>query len=388
MKFASSFSALLVVLPLISTVSGVAVPRAQKGGQQNAQAAAAAAKAAQAKGGKAASTTAAAATAAATTAAAAANTAAATGNTGDLQTSTTVDPSVIQTTDNGQNPPVAGQSAAATSQNNFVNFCAIGLPNVPITNGLQITTGSCNPTPIGNIPSVDNMPSSKFQSPANLDTIASDTTFNVTLQTKGIQLGTFTNAAKTYFANPQTLNSQGQIVGHTHIVIESIPSLTTTAVTNPQDFVFFKGVDDGQDAQGNVAVTVAGGLPAGAYRMCTIVSSSTHQPAIVPVAQHGSLDDCVYFTSSAGGAAAGGAAAAAGTAAAGTAAGGAAATAAQAASAATAATAAKGAKATTAAQGATAQPATAQPATAQAAKGAQSAKGAQAAKGGKKGRRL
>jgi hypothetical protein len=30
--------------------------------------------------------------------------------------------------------------------------------------------------------------------------------------------------------------------------------------------------------------------------MCTIVSSQTHQPAIVPVAQHGSLDDCVYVS--------------------------------------------------------------------------------------------
>ncbi|KAJ6454692.1 hypothetical protein C8R45DRAFT_846390, partial [Mycena sanguinolenta] len=214
----------------------------------------------------------------------------------DLQTSTTIDPSVIQTTDDGQNPPVAGQSPAATSQNNFANFCAIGLPNVPITNGLQITTGSCNPIPIGNIPSVGNMPSSKFRTPANLDTIASDTTFTVTLKTQGIELGTFTNAAKTYFANPQTLNAQGQIIGHTHIVIEAIDSLTTTTVSNPKDFVFFKGVDDAQDGQGNVAVAVAGGLPAGAYRMCTIVSSSTHQPAIVPVAQHGSLDDCVYVS--------------------------------------------------------------------------------------------
>ncbi|KAF7360727.1 hypothetical protein MVEN_00804600 [Mycena venus] len=36
----------------------------------------------------------------------------------------------------------------------------------------------------------------------------------------------------------------------------------------------------------------------GVYHMCTIVSSATHQPAIVPVAQHGSqhgsLDDCIY----------------------------------------------------------------------------------------------
>ncbi|KAJ7239006.1 hypothetical protein B0H12DRAFT_83645 [Mycena haematopus] len=70
MKFATSFSALLVLLPLISTVSGLAVPegvraRAQKGGQQGQQGAAAAkaaqaaaaskaaaAKAAAAKGGK------------------------------------------------------------------------------------------------------------------------------------------------------------------------------------------------------------------------------------------------------------------------------------------------------------------------------------------------
>ncbi|KAJ6492232.1 hypothetical protein C8R45DRAFT_1137365 [Mycena sanguinolenta] len=223
-----------------------------------------------------------------------------------LQSSTTVDPSVIQNTDNGQNPPVTGQSPAATSPNNFANFCATGLPKVPITNGLQITTGSCNPTPIGNIPSINNMPSSKFQSPKNLDTILSRETFNVTLKAQGIELGTFTNAAKTYFANPQTLDSKGQIIGHTHIVMEAIPSLTSTAVTNRQDFVFFKGVDDRQDAQGNVQVEVTGGVQSGFYRMCTIVSSATHQPAIVPVAQHGSLDDCVYFTADPGFAAAAG----------------------------------------------------------------------------------
>ena len=70
---------------------------------------------------------------------------------------------------------------------------------------------------------------------------------------------------------------------------------------------------------------MTGGIPAGAYRLCSINSSSNHQPVIVPVAQHGSLDDCVYvripfhddryqhtnspqFTATAGGAAAGGAA--------------------------------------------------------------------------------
>jgi hypothetical protein len=132
------------------------------------------------------------------------------------------------------------------------------------------------------------------ESPKNLDTIASGETFNIVLQTKGIQLGTFTNAQKTYFANPQKLNAQGQIIGHTHIVMETIDSLTTTKVTDPTKFFFFKGVNDAQDAQGNVQVPVAGGVKPGVYRMCTIVSSATHQPAIVPIAQHGSLDDCIY----------------------------------------------------------------------------------------------
>jgi hypothetical protein len=135
------------------------------------------------------------------------------------------------------------------------------------------------------------------ESPKNLDTIASDVTFNIVLKTKNIQLGTFTNAQKTYFANPQKLNAQGQIIGHTHVVMETIDSLTTTKLSDPTKFFFFKGVNDAQDAQGNVNVPVAGGVKPGVYRMCTIVSSATHQPAIVPIAQHGSLDDCIYVRS-------------------------------------------------------------------------------------------
>jgi hypothetical protein len=135
------------------------------------------------------------------------------------------------------------------------------------------------------------------ESPKNLDTIASGETFNIVLQTKGIQLGTFTNAQKTYFANPQKLNAQGQIIGHTHIVMETIDALDSTTVTDPTKFFFFKGVNDAQDAQGNVQVPVTGGVKPGVYRMCTIVSSATHQPAIVAIAQHGSLDDCIYVRS-------------------------------------------------------------------------------------------
>ncbi|KAJ7293850.1 hypothetical protein C8J57DRAFT_1112471 [Mycena rebaudengoi] len=239
------------------------------------------------------------------------NGAAAGGNV-DAQDSTTIDPKVLQTTDDGQNPPVDGQSAALVSKNNFANFCLLGLPNVPITNGLQVTTGSCNPIPIGNIPAQAKMPSGKFQSPKNGDTVAADTAFTVTMAVKNIQLGTFTNAQKTYFANPQTLNNQGVIIGHTHFVIESIPSLDSTAITDPTKFVFFKGINGAANAQGQVSAEVpAPGLPAGTYRLGSIVTASTHQPAIVPVAQHGLLDDVVYFTATAGGAAAAAPAAAA-----------------------------------------------------------------------------
>jgi hypothetical protein len=425
MKFTSTFSALLVVLPLIANVSALSLPeeglvarqrggfggfggnKGQAAGQgaaaqaaaSKAAAAAAASKAAAAKGatGKGAAATTTAAAAAATTTAAAAGTgnnaasgtgAAATG--GDPQSSTTINPAVIQTTDDGQNPPVAGQSAADTSLNNFANDCLPNLAKFPLTNGLQITTGSCNPIPIGQIPSTAAIPSCKFQSPTNGDTIAANTAFTVTLANKNIQLGTFTNAQKTYFANPQKLNAQGQIIGHTHIVIESIDSLATTKVSDPTKFQFFKGVDTAADAQGNVQVAVAAGLPAGFYRMGTIMSSATHQPVIVAIAQHGIVDDMIYITVSANGAAAnnaGGAAAAGNATAATGAAAGTAATGNGAAAAGTAATGKGAAAAGTAATGkgaaaaGTAKGAAATTVAAAAANTGKAATGATAAKG-------
>lgn len=58
-----------------------------------------------------------------------------------------LDPSLVQPNAglDGQNPPVAGQVASLTSTNNFINFC-LTQKGVPITNGLQTKTGSCNPT--------------------------------------------------------------------------------------------------------------------------------------------------------------------------------------------------------------------------------------------------
>ncbi|KAJ7748501.1 hypothetical protein DFH07DRAFT_563350 [Mycena maculata] len=237
-------------------------------------------------------------TVAAAAASASAVSLAATNSTGsdDLQTSLNLDPDVVCSgfTNDGQNPPVAGQTASSTSTNNYINFCALTLPDTPLTNGAQVTTGSCNPTPIGLIPAVNKMPSCKFSFPKNNSTIPANQAFTATLNVNNLVTGVFTNAALTYFAAPQTLDSTGLIIGHSHMVIESLTSVTQDTPNDPQKFAFFKGVDTAA-VDGVLSVAVTAGLPAGAYRICSINSSTNHQPVIVPVAQHGSLDDCSYF---------------------------------------------------------------------------------------------
>jgi hypothetical protein len=231
-------------------------------------------------------------------------TAAATGNNGNAQTSTTLDPGVIASgfANNGQDVPTAGQVASLTSTNNFINFC-LTVPNLPITNGKQITTGSCNPAPIGTIPSVDNMPSSKFTFPTNFGTIKANTNFTISMAIQNLQTGFFVNAQENYFSAPQQLNSAGQIQGHSHVVIEQLSSLAQTTPTDPKKFAFFKGLNAAASG-GKLTADVTGGLAAGFYKLSSINSAANHQPVIVPVAQHGSLDDAIYFTVTADGAAA------------------------------------------------------------------------------------
>ncbi|KAK1220026.1 hypothetical protein PQX77_017233 [Marasmius sp. AFHP31] len=215
---------------------------------------------------------------------------------GDPQTSLTLDPRVIAQgfAQDGQAQPTDGQVASLTSTNNFINFCAKTINNTPITNGQQIETGSCNPAPIGLIPSIDRMPSSKFTNPANGATIPANQQFTVNMAVKNLNTGNFVNAQENYFAAPQQLDGQGMIIGHTHLVIEQLTDLGQVQPTDPKKFAYFKGINTKANGQGVVSADVTDGLPAGAYRMCSINASSNHQPVIVPVAQHGSLDDCVY----------------------------------------------------------------------------------------------
>lgn len=148
---------------------------------------------------------------------------------------------------------------------------------------------------MGVIAATTNMPSSKFQFPKNFDTIKANTPFTIQMAISHLQAGNFVNAQSNYYSAPQQVNSAGDIIGHSHVVIELLDALDQTTVTDPTVFAFFKGIN-GVAVNGIITADVTNGLPAGAYRLSSINAAANHQPVLVAVAQHGSLDDMVYFT--------------------------------------------------------------------------------------------
>lgn len=150
---------------------------------------------------------------------------------------------------------------------------------------------------MGDMPSKENMVSSIIINPAPGANIDADTTFAVQFQTSNLVAGTFTNPDDTYYAAPQQLSSNGQIIGHSHVTIQSLGnSLTPDSPPDPTTFAFFLGIDNAGNGDGLLSATVNGGLPAGNYRVCTLTSASNHQPVLMPVAQRGAQDDCTKFT--------------------------------------------------------------------------------------------
>jgi hypothetical protein len=112
---------------------------------------------------------------------------------------------------------------------------------------------------------------------------------------QNIQTGNFVNADSNYYAAPQHLNAQGQIIGHSHVVIEQLSAIDQTTLPDPNKFAFFKGVND-PAVNGVLSADVSNGLPAGVYKLSSINAAANHQPVLVAIAQHGSLDDAVYVS--------------------------------------------------------------------------------------------
>lgn len=204
-----------------------------------------------------------------------------------------LDPAVIAQNfaNDGQAEPSAGQVASLTSSNNFINFCKT--VNKPLTNGNQVVEGSCNPAPMGVIAARNRMPTCKFEFPANGATVPANQAFTIRMNIQNLETGFFVNAQQNYFSAPQQVNAQGIIQGHSHVVIQKLESLDQTTPLDPERFEFFKGLN-APAAGGALTAEVANGLAPGVYKLSSINSASNHQPVLVAVAQHGSLDDAVY----------------------------------------------------------------------------------------------
>jgi len=212
-------------------------------------------------------------------------------------------PSLIQRASSltGQEPGSKGikpgQVAATTDRDNFINFCE----GKTLTDGQQLAGGSCNGIPMGSLPSAQNMISAVITNPRPGDRLAAGVGFNITVQTVHLRAGLFANPATNYYTAPQELDLAGDVYGHCHVTIQDIGSMTTTTPPDASKFAFFKGIDDAGNGNGLLTARVDGGLPPGVYRACTMMSATTHQPVVMPVAQRGAQDDCTRFEVMSGG---------------------------------------------------------------------------------------
>ncbi|GAA3684048.1 hypothetical protein GCM10022267_83610 [Lentzea roselyniae] len=129
-------------------------------------------------------------------------------------------------------------------------FCqASGLT---IADGTQIKQPNCVSLEIGEIPSVDNMVSAVIVNPKNAQTIRKGVPFTVEVKVANLATGFFTDPEFDYYQIQQTLDDNGTIQGHSHVVIQR---LNGSNVPDPRVFAFFKGLNDAA-VNGVLSVTV------------------------------------------------------------------------------------------------------------------------------------
>jgi len=211
------------------------------------------------------------------------------------QSSLTLDSSVIASglsKDGQDNITSPGQSGSATTTNNWINFCMT--VDKPLTNGTQIPGGSCNPVPQGVIPSQDNMPSAKFIFPPNFAAVTKNQTFTIQIAINHLETGWFTNSFESYFAAPVQVNADGDVIGHSHVVIQKLTGFGQTTPLDPKTFVFATVITTA--AVNGVLSVNAPALDVGFYRIATFHSAANHQPIAVPIPRHGAMGDMVYFS--------------------------------------------------------------------------------------------
>ena len=161
-----------------------------------------------------------------------------------------------------------------------------GVGERPWTNTIperRTLTNDSSTIVMGDIPAPNNMVSAIILSPAHGENLEPDQDFDIKLQVDNLAAGHFSNPQGTYFAAPQQLEN-GRILGHVHVTVQSLgDSLAAQRAPDPTTFAYFKGINDVGDGKGRLKATVTGGLPPGAYRVCTMVAATNHQPVLSPV---------------------------------------------------------------------------------------------------------
>ncbi|KAI9373263.1 hypothetical protein BJX61DRAFT_541888 [Aspergillus egyptiacus] len=176
-----------------------------------------------------------------------------------------------------------GYAPSATDAANFINYCS----QRPLTNGKANGDESCNGVVMGDIPSDKNMVSTIITLPFPGQTLPAQIPFLVKFHTANLVSG--------------SALQDGKVVGHVHVTIQSLSDgigsgdQASIAPPDPARFVFFKTVFDTGDKAGRFSVPVNEGLPAGFYRVCTMVAASNHQPVVMPIVDRGAQDDCQKF---------------------------------------------------------------------------------------------
>lgn len=99
--------------------------------------------------------------------------------------------------------------------------------------------------------------------------------FKLSARIATLAAGSLTNATSTYYSAPQDLDANGMVIGHTHFTVQDTgTTLIPKAPLNPTKFTIFKAVNDASDSMGLLSANVDDGLPAGNYRVCTLVSAA------------------------------------------------------------------------------------------------------------------
>ena len=137
-------------------------------------------------------------------------------------------------------------------------------------------------------------PTARFTFPTFGTTVKTNAPFTVSLAVANFATGNFASSSTKYLAAPQQVDDAGMIKGYSAIVIEKMISMTDIDPPSPSIFTFFKGLNTpavGQQLTANVT-----GLPAGVYRLSSLLRAANHQPVITAFVQHGAIDDVIYVS--------------------------------------------------------------------------------------------